>query len=331
MKKYPFSLFILFTFIGSSSFCQNYLAPKATNIPTIDGIGNEACWQEAGWAAMDQVWIGNAVTANDFSGKYKVAWTADKLYLLVEVTDDVLSDYYANPLQNWWDDDCVEVFLDENHSGGNHQYNYNAFAYHVSTLYDAVDLGTDQNPHLYNDHFTTKRTKNGNIYTWEMAITLYTDAFVYGALNNPTATLAKSKLIGFSLAYCDNDGGTTRENFIGSKVLAPADKNNSYINASLFGTVELVEASTTNIIENYEEQTVIYPNPSNGKISLKMKGNSGPASVEISDIFNRVVLQQKNISTADASIDVNSLENGLYFVRVRNENFDITKRIVVEK
>ena len=111
--------------------------------------------------------------------------------------------------------------------------------------------------------------------------------------------------------------------------MAPADKNNSYINASLFGTVELVESNTTNIIKNYDDQAIIYPNPSNGKINLKINENSVPVYVEISDIFNRVVLQKTNISTE--SIDISSLENGWYFVRVRNENFDITKRLVVEK
>ncbi len=74
----------------------------------------------------------------------------------------------------------------------------------------------------------------------------------------------------------------------------------------------------------------LYPNPVKDKLNLQVINNNNNINVEISDLFNRIVLQQKNIS-ADTSIDVNSLENGLYFVRVRNENFDITKRIIVEK
>ena len=34
------------------------------------------------------------------------------LYLLVEITDDVLFDQHANPLHLYWDDDCIEIFID---------------------------------------------------------------------------------------------------------------------------------------------------------------------------------------------------------------------------
>ena len=47
--------------------------------------------------------------------------------------------------------------------------------------------------------------------------------------------------IGFALAYCDNDGSKERENFIGSTFVPGEDKNQGYINADIFETIQLVE------------------------------------------------------------------------------------------
>ena len=61
----------------------------------------EECWENAEWNAIDQVWIpwGTTMKDGDFSGRFKVAWDEDFLYVLVEVVDDSLSDDYSNPLE----------------------------------------------------------------------------------------------------------------------------------------------------------------------------------------------------------------------------------------
>ncbi|MEH6570883.1 MAG: sugar-binding protein, partial [Halioglobus sp.] len=84
---------------------------------TVDGVAAEPIWQQAQWRALDQHWLGPEYTKEDFQGRYKVVWTKDKLYLLVEFVDDVLIDTHRDPLVQYWDDDCLEIFIDENHSG----------------------------------------------------------------------------------------------------------------------------------------------------------------------------------------------------------------------
>lgn len=247
MQHFVRTSFILtaFTFLYSLCFAQNqYQAPKASIAPVIDGAGSDACWTNAPWYNVDQLWLGVQPSASDFSERFKVSWDANKLYVLGEVTDDVLNDNYVDPLSNYWEDDTWEVFIDENASGGDHEKSYNAFAYHISKALDAVDIGVDGNPHLYNTHVNIKRTADGTKYTWEAAFDVYTDAFVLGAVSNPKATLAKGKIMGFALAYCDNDGGTTRQSFMGSEFVPGTDKNQAYKNASYFGKVELVDAIT---------------------------------------------------------------------------------------
>lgn len=246
MKQTLILAFVLLT-CGTKAQERRFL--DATFAPctiVIDGYDNEPCWEETSWLAIDQVWLGENPSANDFTGRFKVLWDPDYLYLLAEITDDLLHDEYADPLKNWWKDDCLEVFVDEDNSGGDHKYNYNAFAYHISIYHDIVDLGSDGDPHLHNDYISSDHTSQGNVYTWEVRIPLYTDVFSFDSDVNPTRNLTQGDTIGLSVAYCDNDGGLDRESFIGSQEIAGQDKNTSYKNADDFGAVVLNNTKVNN-------------------------------------------------------------------------------------
>ncbi|HNM25762.1 MAG TPA: sugar-binding protein, partial [Saprospiraceae bacterium] len=114
------------------------LAPYGS--PVIDGKGDDAVWEMSEWLPLDQVWIGKDLSADDFNGRYKLAWDENNLYVLAEITDDTLIDIHPDGLDHYWDDDCLEIFIDEDASGGNHQYNYNAFAYHIALDGKVVDI-----------------------------------------------------------------------------------------------------------------------------------------------------------------------------------------------
>jgi len=216
------------------------IVKKATNAPSIDGVSDDACWDDSEWLILDQVWLGESPSDEDFSGRYKLSWNEDALYLLVEITDDVLFDQNEDPLTLWWDDDCVEVFVDEDNSHGEHQYNHNAFAYHVALDGNVVDIGPDENPHLYNDHVISKRSTDGNKSIWELSVKLFDDSFTDGG-SNTSRKLNAGETIGFALAYCDNDNSKQRENFIGSELVEGEDKNRGWIDAGIFGDLYLKE------------------------------------------------------------------------------------------
>lgn len=216
----------------------NYEAWYASEAPTIDGLGNEICWEKASWAPLDQRWLGEEYDSTDFAGRYKIVWDKNYLYFLVEVIDDSLVDTHDDPLSSYWNDDCVEIFLDENNSDENHQYNYKAFAYHVGLDYQVVDIGPDSVPHFYNDHVDSKRTANGKKYTWEHRIKVFDDSFEYGGDNSPVK-LEAGKVMGYALAYCDNDTSEERENFIGSIFVDGEDKDQGWIDEGIFGDLTL--------------------------------------------------------------------------------------------
>ena len=219
----------------------HYNAPRANRAPLVDGVADEAVWQRAKWQELNHRWLGPEYSSEDFQGRYKIVWTESKLYLLGEFVDDVLIDTHRNPLMQYWDDDCLEIFIDEDHSGGNHQYTHNAFAYHLSLDNQAIDIGTDREAHSYSHHVESRWQQRGNKIIWEVSIDIYTDAYRDEAQDNQPAVLSAGKIMGLMVAYCDNDNSELRENFIGSEYAAGENKDRGYKDAGLFGTLELIE------------------------------------------------------------------------------------------
>jgi hypothetical protein len=216
----------------------------------INGIADDASWQLAQWLPINNLILGTQPSDDDFSGRFKIMWNEKQLYLLVEITDDILFDQHADPRHLYWDDDCLEIFLDEDGSGGNHQFNFNAFAYHVALDNQAVDIGeknTDGSDNfvLLNDHVTSKwrrSEKSPNKVIWEVSVRVYDDSFTMQMKKPMAVNLFEGKKIGFMLAYCDNDGSKEREHFIGSTDIKAVNgnKNLGYITADVFQKLILV-------------------------------------------------------------------------------------------
>ncbi|MEM7081652.1 MAG: CBM9 family sugar-binding protein [Pseudomonadota bacterium] len=217
-----------------------YHAPAARSAPTIDGR-TDAVWSSAPWQALEHRWLGPEHTSADFNGRYKVMWTPTHLYILAEITDDILIDTHRDPLVQYWDDDCLEIFLDEDFSGGNHQYNHNAFAYHLSLDNQAIDIGTNQQAQSYSHHVNSRWRQQGDKIIWEVAIEVYADNYVDGADDNQPVPLTSGKVMGLMVAYCDNDGSDIRENFIGSEAVLEGATDRGWIDAGIFGRLILDE------------------------------------------------------------------------------------------
>ncbi len=218
-----------------------YHAPRAATAPVVDGIADDAAWERAAWQPMDVLWLGPEYTPEDYQGRFKVVWTPERIYLLAEIVDDVLIDRYRDPLTQYWDDDTLEIFIDEDYSGGEHRFNHNAFAYHFSLDNRAIDIGTDEKPRDYSHHVQSRWQQYDGKLIWEVAIDIYADDYVDGSPDNQPVKLMAGKVMGLMAAYCDNDGSELRENFIGSEVVLSGPTDRGYIDAGLFGSLTLVE------------------------------------------------------------------------------------------
>ncbi|MDO6447555.1 sugar-binding protein [Colwellia sp. 1_MG-2023] len=251
-------ILISLVYLFTSPHALAMKVPKAHTAPVIDGQSQDPAWQKGEWHELSELIVGSQPSEADFSGRFKMVWDKEKLYLLVEITDDILFDQHANPLHFYWDDDCIEIFIDEDASGGNHQFNFNAFAYHVALDNQAIDIGyknSDGSPDFLalNNHINNKWQRSStapHVITWELAVDVYDDSFTYTKnkaqqpefIGKPVK-LHNGKKLGFMLAYCDNDGSKEREHFIGSTPITAVngDKNLGYITADVFETIELID------------------------------------------------------------------------------------------
>jgi len=226
----------------------SYHAPQANAALTLDGRGDEADWQRAAWRPLRYLMDGRAPDgALDFSARYRAVWRSDALHLLVELRDDILLDSVADPLDRYWDDDALEVFVDEDNAGGPHQFDDAAYAYHIALDGQVVDIGPGDpgsapGPRTYPEHLQSRWTRDPDdptLLIWEVRLQL----FAQGTPERPVK-LRAGKRIGFMLAYCDSDQpGAGREHFLGD-IEIPArngSRNLGYLDADVFGVMLLVE------------------------------------------------------------------------------------------
>jgi hypothetical protein len=327
--------------------------PRVIQYPLIDGSGTDQCWDSAAWNQMPYVWIpyGSKIPAADFTGRFKTVWNEQQnlMYFLFEITDDKFVNGYefAPSAGNYWAFDDVEIFIDENHSGGIHQTNNNAFAYHITggnsnVEYDAIDMWSNTIVN-YRDHFPEiKRGKNGNVYTWEFSLMVINDQFT--PTDNPAefkSTLQIGKRMGFSVAYCDNDNSAinpVRDHFIASKYQTQKESNNSYINASIFGVMNLVNEPTVNpaigVIQEVSEmdQLSIYPNPLNEYAYMSFKNNYvGMVDISIYNSKGQMIsdyLFQKSNQLFEQKVELDGIESGIYLVKIIAGNTQLFSKII---
>lgn len=317
MNRYSKILLLLLSFIFTLDIAKaqngTYQALHANVAPVIDGDSNDLVWKASStWYTYNQVWLNNAgstPSAQDFSWKFKLAWDADRFYILAVVTDDVISDRYSDPLDRYWEDDCLEVFFDEDNSGGPHQSSFQAFAYHISVKYDIVDSDNTGAARLLNSHATVRMDTVNGKYIWECAFKVYNNSYTISNPGQPV-TLFAGKSMGWALSYCDNDGGAVRDHFFGSEVVSGTNKNIAYQTADVFGTVELINSSVPTAINEPlpSESLKVYPNPFSEYITIDAQ-ESG--TVTLLDVQGRTVLKPTPVKAGENKFKLN-LGSGNY-------------------
>ncbi|MFA5252704.1 MAG: sugar-binding protein, partial [Phycisphaerae bacterium] len=106
--------------------------------PVIDG-NEDDLWSAAQVYKVKNVIYSPPSSPNDISADFRAMWDANNLYLLIDVTDDVLVND-TRPDQAvtlptgstnipWWYDDCLEVYIDADNSKSN-QYGTDDAQYH---------------------------------------------------------------------------------------------------------------------------------------------------------------------------------------------------------
>jgi hypothetical protein len=332
---------------------DSIMVPRIVTPPVIDGAGTDLCWDSAAWNPMPYVWIpyGTTVPAADFTGRFKTVWNEQEnlMYFLFEITDDIfVNGYVFSPSNgNYYLYDVVEIFIDENRSGGLHETTNNAFAYHITggnsgIDYDAIDM-YGANRVNYRNHFPEfKRVKVGNVYTWEFSMMVLKDNYTpTSVLANCLSTLAANKVMGFSAAYCDDDQSSanpTRDHFIASKYQTLQNSNISYQNATYFGYMKLITQPTANlntsVIPVVPEivNAKIFPNPVVDFANISFSNNySGPVDISVFDLTGQLVKRISSTKSSlffDKMLDLSMIKSGLYFIKVNTESEQAILKVI---
>lgn len=214
--------------------------PYSSGALSLDGLDSDSVWRSIEWQSLNHLWMGDSVDSKDYHGQFKVAWDAQYLYLFLLIRDDVLHAMLKDGPANFWKGYYVEVFLDADDSGGPHQYNHQAFAYHIGPSGHALDKSVNQSTVFFDDHVKLAFKAHAEVYTWEIALKVFADDFKEEDRNNIPVHLKPGMRLGFSLAYGDNDGREERENFMGSKASHGINNDEGYTNADVFGTIILM-------------------------------------------------------------------------------------------
>jgi uncharacterized repeat protein (TIGR01451 family) len=102
----------------------------------------------------------------------------------------------------------------------------------------------------------------------------------------------------------------------------PVFTNDSWI------TIDVYDPVADGVEEvSIENDVTVYPNPTTGLISIATAGNVQVESIEIYDIYGKLITT-KIIESSTPSIDFSGYEKGIYFVTIKTANGEVTKKIM---
>jgi hypothetical protein len=341
------------------------LAPNVlAAVPVIDGRGDDACWQNVPWQPIMQEWIpyGGTVDSAIYWGHYKVIWssTTNLLYFLMEVYDIVIVDgFIAGVTADIYNYDISEVFIDENASGGLHMYDSppqnaeNAFAYHMyaacpaegeaTTSVHADDMaGSDGHRANYSSHFPGfALRKTGNIYTREFSLIVYNDTYTEANKDAARSQLAEEKLMGLSVAYCDNndpdESPIVRDYMFGS-VWEPSPGNLHWQNANYFGHIKLAPEQSTGVAVRQPVAARVlklYPNPASSTSQIEAENTyRGEVAIRIYNILGQEIFRTSASKLSQQfayTLKLQNLPPSLYFIKMSMGNNIYSEKLLVVK
>jgi subtilisin family serine protease len=76
--------------------------------------------------------------------------------------------------------------------------------------------------------------------------------------------------------------------------------------------------------QNFIEFTTVYPNPTNNKVFIQSKANN--LTIQLYNVIGKKVLEKRN--TTQKSIDVSSLNTGIYILKIMNDSHQKTIKLI---
>ncbi len=79
-----------------------------------------------------------------------------------------------------------------------------------------------------------------------------------------------------------------------------------------------------------EDLISIYPNPTNGLVTINMNQYIGRVNIQVVDINGRIVSDMKNIDfNQQKEIDLSNFQSGVYLLKINSDSVNVTKKIIL--
>ena len=302
---------------------------QASGAPTIDGIDNDAVWDNIPWISSNTfvdrengilsnpgLNLANVDGCNDCRFDYKLMWRGDMLYLYARVFDDIIE--ASQP--EFWNNDCFEIQIDGNND---------------------KTTSTDSNDLMYTFVYSETPDANTAFQTSSQGWTVEAQMDLAGDLGiNPSI----GHRIGLEAQVDDNDG--SGRDLIGRWW---SNDNITWINPSMRGTAELTrEEVLSDVTGAPAHNTAVsyhlsqnYPNPFNPETMIQY---DLPHSTHVTlDIVNlkgekMMTLIDEEKQAGHHSVYWNgkdqnnqNLPSGLYVYRLQAGNYMDAKKMILVK
>ena len=170
---------------------------STVSVPVIDGETDDI-WNRsnAPWQDITNVVTGSVGRPSDLTGRFKVLWTSEAFYILVEVADSSL----VNDSPEVWKDDAIDIYFDANNSRAQTYDNVDDVQYLFG--WNDQDFSEGKLGKKQGVTFATRTASDSTAYVFEAK-------FPWSTLGLAAPTAGKR--FGFQIALDDDDDGGDRD------------------------------------------------------------------------------------------------------------------------
>ncbi|MFM7217144.1 MAG: T9SS type A sorting domain-containing protein [Bacteroidota bacterium] len=169
-----------------------------------------------------------------------------------------------------------------------------------------------------------KRTTTG--YNGSLGISYGIDQDIAEMINTVRPLTANNANSTWELDSVDFVPTTTETIYIGFHGQGTATGSGTSIrfdNINIFPATPATAVGSTNVADLIS----VYPNPAKSQLNVKFAGNKG--SIEMFDLLGNNVIESRTAVLGNNTIDVSSLSNGTYFVKVTVDGNAVTRKVTV--
>jgi hypothetical protein len=307
------------------------------NTPPVVALGNDIS-QCGGTVVLDAQNAGNTYLWSNSATTQTITVSASGTYSVV-VTDangctgsDVINvSINSSPTVNLGNNinQCGgTVLLDAQNAGG-------TYLWSTSATTQTITVSTS------GSYSVVVTDVNGCTGTGQVNININTPPVVTFTLNPVNVCV---NWLPFTLSGGSPNGGTYSGTGVSGGVFDPAAAGIgtftiTYVFSDAFGCSDSASQSITvnactGITENTLGQISIYPNPSNGLLTISLPEHAGRVELAITDPQGKTVYSTAlngNNSSADHQVDLSQLANGTYFVKISSEGHSRIEKLVISK